>query len=139
MANAASTPHPCGKHRYQTVAEGMAMAQAFLRSGLNISDFARQQGVSFRMVKYWSGRARQLATASEVASASPPLLEHVAAVDAHGGITITEDSPKRQRTVPDTACIEVHLRRGLRISVTPGFSPALLRQIVSCLEGDSPC
>lgn len=143
MAEPSSFPQ--GKHRYRSVAEGMAMAQAFLRSGLCQTEFARQHGITLRMVKYWSGRARQLAMASEAAVAcpTPPLLEHVAGVDDGGRITTNDDSPLPPVPVPircnGTAAIEVRLTRGLSIAVTPGFSPALLRQIVACLDGDESC
>jgi transposase-like protein len=125
------------------VAEGMAMAQAYLRSGLGQAEFARQHGITLRMVKYWSGRARQLAVASESAAPAPcatPLLEHVGHVEAGGAVTIGADAPKTAAPVlRDPATIEVRLARGLTIAVTAGFSPVLLRQIVACLDGDHSC
>jgi hypothetical protein len=47
-------PHPHGVHRYRSVTEGVAMANEYLSSRLSISEFARQKGVSFKMVKYWT-------------------------------------------------------------------------------------
>jgi hypothetical protein len=120
----------------------MAMAQACLRSGLGQAEFARQHGITLRMVKYWSGRARQLAVASEtVAAPVPPLLlEHVGHVEAEGVVTVGAEAPKCPAPVlRDPATIEVRLARGLTIAVTAGFSPALLRQLVACLDGDRSC
>jgi hypothetical protein len=135
--------YPQGKHRYRSVAEGMAMAQAYLRSGLGQAEFARQHGVSLRMVKYWSGRARQLAVASETVappSAVTPLLEHVGNVEPGGVVRIGAETPAPPSPPPrEAGTIEVRLSRGLTIGVTPGFSPTLLRQIVACLDGDRAC
>jgi hypothetical protein len=64
-------------------------------------------------------------------------------MDDGGRITTNDDSPLPPAPVHSrcggTAAIEVRLSRGLSIAVTPGFSPALLRQIVACLDGDAPC
>jgi len=45
--------------------DGIALANDFVRSRQSMSEFARQRGVSFSMVRYWSIRARQLSSASE--------------------------------------------------------------------------
>ena len=140
MADTSDTQHPPGKHRYRSVADGMAMAQAFLRSGLGISAFARQYGASARMVKYWSTRAQMLAAASE-AAAPPhaPLLEHVASID---GETILPASPSTavppeppQPSEPDPGRIEITLPGGARLVVSGTVSPELLRHAVQCLTG----
>lgn len=137
----AEAPHPQGKHRYRSVAEGMAMAQAYLRSGLGQAEFARQHGITLRMVKYWSGRARQLAVASETATAPTPtpLLEHIGHVEAESVVTISAVAKSATPVPRDPATIEVRLARGLTVAVTAGFSPVLLRQIVACLDGDRSC
>ncbi|MBV9542411.1 MAG: hypothetical protein JO167_14205 [Alphaproteobacteria bacterium] len=132
-------PYQQGKHRYRSVAEGMAMAQAYLRSGQGMSQFARENGITQRMVMYWSTRARQLASASETATAqpvSPPLLEHVGSVDERGCITTPEAAPAAPKK---EAAIEVRLSNGARIAVKAGFSPARLRQVIACLEGGGAC
>lgn len=143
MADAAPSKHPHGVHRYRSVAEGMAMAQAYLRSGLTMSEFARQHDVTLRMVKYWSTRARHLVAASDAALAqpsAPPLLEHVAEVDGGGAITITKTSASPRASADESVGrIEIRLARGVRIVVTPGFSAGLLRQVVVALEGDGAC
>lgn len=132
--------HPQGKHRYRNVADGMAMAQSFLRSGLGISAFARQYGVSARMVKYWSSRAQLLASASEAATApSPPLLEHVASVDDEAIRPLpSSPSPSPEPSPPEGPVegrIEIILPGGTRLVVSGGVSPELLRQAVHCLTG----
>lgn len=140
MAVTNDTEHLPGKHRYRSVADGMAMAQAFLRSGLGISAFARQYGASARMVKYWSTRAQMLAAASEAAAPqSPPLLEHVASVDGasilpvSSSTTAAPESP--QPSVPDPGRIEITLPSGTRLVVSGSVPPELLRQAVQSLMG----
>jgi len=53
------------QHGYTSVVDGFALANDFVRSRQSMSEFARQRGVSFSMVRYWSIRARQLSSASE--------------------------------------------------------------------------
>jgi hypothetical protein len=62
--------HRHGVRRYRSVTEGVAMANEYLSSRLGMSEFARRKGVSFKMVKYWSVRARQLAASAGSASAA---------------------------------------------------------------------
>ena len=50
---------PQGKHFYRSVVGGVAMANEFLASRLGMSEFARQKGISYAMVKYWAKRARE--------------------------------------------------------------------------------
>ena len=61
--NASPVPrHLAGKHRYTSVVDGVALANDFAGSRQSMSEFARQRGVSFSMVRYWSIRARQLSS-----------------------------------------------------------------------------
>ncbi len=143
MAATNDTDHPPGKHRYRSVTDGVAMAQAFIDSGLGISAFARQYGVSARMVKYWSSRAQMLATASEAtAASSPPLLEHVASVDGETMLPLpcpaTSQPEPQPSVVPEPGRIEITMPGGTRLVVTGSVSPVLLRQAVLCLSG-GPC
>jgi len=148
MSEAASPAphHPRGHHRYQSVVDGIALANAFARSRLTISAFAREQGVSFRMVKYWSTRARQLAAAS-----SPDLVQ-VAEVSAGGVITpvtpaavpalpaptrAPSPTPGASSTAPPV--IEVRLPNGVRIGVGAGFSPEMLAQVIACVGSGASC
>lgn len=140
MAAPNDVQYPPGKHRYRTVTDGMAMAQSFLRSGLGISAFARQFGVSARMVKYWSSRAQMLASASEVAAApSPPLLEHVASVDDEAIHSLPPPASPPPDPLPleapATGRIDIILPSGTKLVVSGGVSPELLRQVVQCLMG----
>lgn len=133
--------HPQGKHRYTSVVEGVALANDFARSRLPMSEFARQRGVSFNMVKYWSARARRLAASSE------PALVEVATVSATGVIEPsrpTLPAPANPAAVPTPlpipsgASIEVRLPNGVRIGVAAGFSAELLSRVIACVS-DRPC
>jgi hypothetical protein len=148
MADSTPSKHPHGKRRYQSVAEGLAMAQAYLRSGLAIGEFARQNDVSYRMVQYWSTRARQLAAASEAAVApqtAPRMLEHVAEVTGDGNIALAARAERAPSASPAVhrddlpSTIEVRLSGGIRLAVQPGFSAALLKQVILAIEGSGAC
>lgn len=133
--------HRHGVHRYRNVTEGVAMANEYLSSRLSMSEFARQKGVSFKMVKYWSTRARQLAASAQAAAPAPS--GHLVPIgtmdDAHGiviaGSSATSPIPPPVPAPPSP--IEVHLPSGVRVSVGPGFSPELLRSVIACLG--QPC
>lgn len=128
--------HPQGKHRYTSVVEGIALANDFARSRLPMSEFARQRGVSFNMVKYWSTRARQLAASSE------PALVEVATVSTAGVVEPTRPALPAPHPAPSpvqvSASIEVRLPNGLRIGVAAGFSAEVLSQVIACASG-RPC
>ena len=139
-----STSHIAGKHRYTSVVDGIALANDFALSRQTMSEFARQRGVSFSMVRYWSIRARRLASASE------PSLIQVAEVSSAGAIEPVsppqEPTPAPVPRPPSMAVmkpasssptIEVRLPSGVSIAVGAGFSPAVLSQVIACLGGRS--
>jgi hypothetical protein len=135
----APAAHPQGKHRYTSVVEGIALANDFTRSRLPMSEFARQRGVSFNMVKYWSTRARQLA------AASGPALVEVATMSATGVIEPSRPAlPASPSPAPavspmsSATSIEVRLPNGVRIGVAAGFSAEVLSQVIACVSG-RPC
>lgn len=141
MADSAVSPHPQGKHRYTSVVQGVALANDFVRSRQSMSDFARQRGVTFSMVKYWSVRARQLA-----ASSSPDLVQ-VAELTPSGAIeavvprsvlpapvpAIMPPAPPSLPSAPPV--IEVRLPNGVRIGIGAGFSPQMLAEVIACVGG----
>ncbi|MBA3587090.1 MAG: hypothetical protein H0W41_05565 [Chloroflexi bacterium] len=139
MADSAVPPHPQGKHRYTSVVEGFALANDFARSRQSMSDFARQRGVSFSMVKYWSARARQLA-----ASSAPDLVQ-VAELTTSGAIVPVVPraappvpAPAMSAAAPATPpMIEVRLPNGVRTGVGAGFSPQALAEVIACVGGGS--
>jgi hypothetical protein len=131
--------YPQGKHRYTSVVEGIALANDFVRSRLPMSEFARQRGVSFNMVKYWSARARQLAASSE------PALVEVGTVSATGVIEPSRPAlpapfcpAPAMSPMPVATSIEVRLANGVRIGVAAGFSAEVLSQVIACVGG-RPC
>lgn len=140
--------HRHGVHRYRNVTDGVAMANEYLSSRLSVSEFARQKGVSFKMVKYWCARARQLAAAAS-ASTPPPMrpchLVPIGTIDENHAIIVSEqptEEPARPAAPPPApppppSPIEVHLPSGVRVSVGPGFSPETLRSVIACLG--QPC
>lgn len=143
--------HPPGKHRYRSVVEGMALANEFARSRQSISEFARQRGVSFNMVKYWSTRARRLAAASasdlvQVAQVTPSGdVERVATSEPavrQPEAPVPPAPPRLPAPVavppPSSPTIEVRLPNGVSIGIGAGFSPQVLAQVIACVGG-RPC
>ena len=141
--------HLAGKHRYTSVVDGIALANDFVRSRQSMSEFARSRGVSFNMVRYWSIRARQLASASE------PGLVQVAEVSSTGALepvsppVVSTPAPAPPpalpslpsttvtKPAPSSLTIEVRLPGGVSIAVGAGFSPTVLSQVIACLGGRS--
>lgn len=141
-----SQRYPRGKHRYHSVVDGIELANDYERSRLPISEFARQRGVSFRMVKYWSTRARRLAASSSpgfvqvgTVSASECNTPMVSARSAPPALPapITPVSATVPMVVPPT--IEVRLPNGVRIAVNAGFSAEVLTQVIACLGRGGSC
>lgn len=144
--------HPKGKHRYRSVVEGMELANEFARSGQSITEFARQRGVSFNMVKYWSMRARQLASASssdlvqvgEVSASG--ILEAVSPAAAASAEPVVAPVPPvaavprllSRVVTASPPTIEVRLPNGMSIGIGAGFSPQMLAQVIACVGGQ-PC
>lgn len=140
-----------GKHFYRSVVDGVGMANEYLASRLGMAEFARHKGLSYAMVKYWVRRARELsqAAASPVrgsgSSSSDGGLIEVASVSASGEVgppTTALAKPTESVHGPShpPPSIEVRLGNGVRIAVGAGFSPEVLRAVVSCLvERDPSC
>lgn len=141
-----AAPHPRGKHRYTSVVQGMELANEFARSRLSTAEFARQRGVSAQMVRYWSARARCLAT-----SAQSELVQ-IAEVTSEGAIEPAPTTPalpspaatplpKPVPIAPAAASaptIELRLPNGVCIGIGAGFSPQVLSQVIACVGG-RPC
>jgi len=93
------------------------------------------------MVKYWSTRARQLAASAQAADPAPcGSLVPIGTVDDECGIVIGQPSAMAPCSAPPPAPpspIEVRLPNGVRVAVGPGFSPEILRSVITCLE--RPC
>ena len=140
--------HPRGKHRYHSVVDGIELANDFERSRLPISEFARQRGVSFRMVKYWSTRARRLAASSasgfvQVGTTNSAEADVLSATDRPAPLAALPAPMPRPPAAVTTAvaapCIEVRLPNGVRIAVGAGFSAEVLTQVIACLGRGGPC
>lgn len=88
------------------------------QSGLTLSAFARQCGLSVTRLRRWRRR-----------------------LEAEDGprfhpVEIIDDRPETPiEDAPDAAPVEVIVGRGHRIAVRRGFDPALLREVVEALEG----
>ncbi len=130
-----------GAQRYRSVVEGVQLANEFTRSRMTAGEFARQRGVTVRMIMYWTKRARLLAAAT-----TPDLIQ-VAELSASGAIEppAVETAPAATAIIPAPSppvptsipTIEVRLANGVRIGIAAGFSPAVLAQVVACLGGRS--
>lgn len=154
MSGSSEGRRPQGQHFYRSVVDGMGMANEFLASRLGMSEFARQKGISYAMVKYWVKRARELSQASSAplapgadsGSVARGLIE-VASVSASGEVgppTAAMEPPVRVASTSSppaaASAIEVRLRGGVSIAVGAGFAPEVLRAVVSCLiERERPC
>ena len=143
--------HLAGKHRYTSVVDGVALANDFAGSRQSMSEFARQRGVSFSMVRYWSIRARQLSSASEpgfvqvaevsstgaIEPVSPPVGPTPAPVPAPSPPSLPSTVTVAAKPASSSTTIEVRLPGGVSIAVGVGFSPAVLSQVIACLGGRS--
>lgn len=151
--NDTSTKHPWGKHRYKSVVEGCAMAAQYRRSGLTLGEFARQTGVTRRMVEYWLRRERELAASnqSDFVEVTPAQVKPDAS-----SVTVTtmallappvvvpaepEQAPQATEVPPAKPAVklslEIRLPGGATIAVGASFDPVLLRAVVGCLA--APC
>ncbi len=138
--------HPRGKHRYHSVVDGIELANDYERSRLPISEFARQRGVSFRMVKYWSTRARRLATSSssdfvQVGAVTAPMAVPQTAADrpALPALPAPITLSPTAEPVAGPPTIEVRLPNGIRVAIGPGFSSEVLTQVIACLGRGGSC
>ena len=151
MSTSPGPRHVVGKHRYTSVVDGIALANDFARSRQTMSEFARQRGVSFNMVRYWSIRARRLSSASEPGLVQVAEVTAAGVVEPVGASMAPESAPVPAATLPtpmlpsppapkpaaSSATIEVRLPGGVSIAVGAGFSPAVLSQVIACLGGRS--
>jgi hypothetical protein len=142
MSEAQSPSAKPGKPKYLTVVEGFVLANDLVKSRQTVREFARQRGVTTRMVQYWAGRARELA------EKNTPNLVQVAEISPSGAmIQVSPPSQLPAAPRPQLAgvisapltssppVIEVQLKNGIRIGIGAGFSPEVLVQVISCLGG----
>lgn len=115
------TPSPASPRRERRgEAAGRALVAAWQASGLPQAAFARRRGVSAQRLSYWRLRLGQRVQA-------------VAPSDA-GFVEI----PAAASTVPSESHVVVEVSSGIRVHVTRGFDPAVLRAVVSALTGPVP-
>jgi hypothetical protein len=101
-------------------AAGRALVAAWQASGLPQAAFARRRGVSAQRLSYWRLRLGQRVQA--VTTSDAGFVEIPAAASA---------TPPESRVV-------VEVNRGVRVHVTRGFDPVVLRAVVSALAGPVP-
>ena len=118
----------------------------FQQSDLSQAAFAREQGISEKLVSYWVRRVRALQAAAAQSKAAPTgSLVHVADVDGGGQVVPVAVSESREvRPTPtvtrSAAGVGIEVRCGGRsLMVGPGFDRVLLRELVQTLEGLPPC
>jgi hypothetical protein len=96
---------------------GQALVAAWQASGLSQAAFARRRGVSAQRLSYWRLRLGQRTTAVTISDSG--FVEIPSAVSpAALGIGVV-----------------VEVNGGVRVQVTRGFDPVLLRAVVSALSG----
>ena len=148
-----TTPDPKSPGN-RTIIEGMRLVADFEQSGLIQAAYARQVGLSDKVMSYWVRRVRSLrlsAQATSPAAASPPptALVHVADMRSDGVITPVRAPPPAAPAVAIPAAprlqrmahgIGIEVRCGNRsLLVGPGFDRALLRELIQVLEELPPC
>lgn len=106
------------------------MAADFRRSGLTVAEFAKQKGVTRKMIMYWTGRERELA------ASRPQELVRMPA-PAPTSDAVAAPAPSAPVPVQSNAAIELRFPGGLVATVHPGFDATLLREVIRALA--APC
>jgi hypothetical protein len=102
-------------------AAGRALVAAWETSGLPQAAFARRRGVSAQRLSYWRLRLGQRGKDAAISDA--------------GFVEI----PSAASTTPlRSGDVVVEVSGGVRVHVTHGFDPVLLRAVVSALAGPVP-
>lgn len=107
---------------------GRALVEAWRRSGLSQRAFALQHEVRPQLVSYWSRRF-------------PPPAPTTASVPAPAGsvkvdlVEIQVPTPTASMPAQCGSAIEIRFASGTMVRILPGVDPALLRVVVSALEG----
>jgi transposase-like protein len=113
-----SEPGVAGKRR-RTAAEIEQIVRAFENSGLNRSQFCRQQGLTLGVLNRWLRRLQ----AGECGDRSGD------------GLIAVELAGQRRDAEPASSCgLAVVVGKGRRIAVSPGFDAATLQRLVQVLE-----
>ena len=126
-----------GKHRYQSVIEGCEMAAEYRRSGLHMAEFARQKGISRRMVEYWTLRERELAATSEGGFVEVSVGDHPGPAGALPAPAATVASATPIAISPpgvERTALEIRFRNGTTIIVRCDCDATLLRSVIATLE-----
>ncbi len=106
------------KRERRNEAAGRALVAAWEASGLPQAAFARRRGVSAQRLSYWRLRLGQRGAA--VANADSSFVE----------------IPSAFSSAPlESGDVVVEVSGGVRVHVTHGFDPVLLRAVVSALSG----
>lgn len=132
----------------------MRLVADFEQSGLIQVAYARQAGLSDKVMSYWVRRVRSLrlsvqSTSPAATSPPPSALVHVANMEPDGGIIpVQVPSPTGSATaIPSVPALQrvahgigIEVRCGGRsLLVGPGFDRALLRELIQVLEELPPC
>ena len=102
-------------------AAGRALVAAWQASGLPQAAFARRRGVSAQRLSYWRLRLGQRGKGAGISDA--------------GFVEIPSAVPI---TPLGSGLVAVEVNGGVRVHVTRGFDPVVLRAVVSALTGPVP-
>jgi transposase len=109
-----------------TRAEWSARVKKWKRSGLAVEEFARREGIDAKLLGWWRWKLGSTQIAASVIAPEPRFLPvHVMA----------SQSP------PAATPIEIVLRNGWVVRVSPGFDAATLERVlaVTGTEGEAAC
>lgn len=109
-----------------TRAEWSARVKKWERSGLAVAEFARREGVNAKLLGWWRWKLESTQIAAPASAPEPRFLPvHVMA------------SPSPAAAAP----IEIVLRNGCVVRVSPGFDAATLERVlaVTGTEGEEAC
>jgi hypothetical protein len=105
--------------RRRTAGEIEQIVRAFENSGLNRSQFCRQQGLTLGVLNRWLRRLQAGGCGG----------------GSGDGLIAVELAGKRRDAEPASSCgLAVVVGRGRRIAVSPGFDAATLQRLVHVLE-----
>jgi hypothetical protein len=93
---------------YWTDAKAQGVVALWRASGLSLSAYCRANGIHKRRLSYWIRK------------------EPRSAVSDVGFVEL--------RATPISTALELHVRQGMRIPITAGFDPHLLRAVVEALS-----
>jgi transposase len=106
-----------------TRAEWSERVRKWERSGLEIADFARREGLNPKLLGWWRWKLQPGGLTSTAPAPEPRFLP----------VHVVATAPPRA-----TAPIEIALPNGRVVRILPGFDPATLERVLAIVGADEP-